>query len=325
MPVPVLCSPNPCSHTPDAECCGLGRQRTCADSWVLSPVTEVQLDTASLSTGAHDVLCILVEEYATVQQGHADARARDSNSDTRFRGDAGSRGDVRGNAREVAPVASLGGIARVYVSSRRPSISILSPATGSVLPAPAELHFAHEVEGGGQWGGGAVAGEGEEGEGEVAEEAMRLVMVSVEIELKAQWHEEWGSSAAVHVWAGGQLVSIIRGPLEPEETSARGSGQEDKVGVLHALGSIKVVQCGDAGVHVCRARSKCMCMSCVSCTVSCVWILSSCTHAHALLQRNTRCLFGFQRSPSPGECQRSRSRPSSWMSEARLLRQRQLL
>ena len=112
-----------------------------------------------------------------------------------------------------------------------PTLSILSPATGSVLPLPAlptNAHFAEEGSGEGELGSASV------------EEEQELVRVPVEIELKAESFEGWGGSAAVHVWAGGQLVSIISGPLDQGEQSVHGPGHDHRSGVLHGLGSIKV-------------------------------------------------------------------------------------
>lgn len=142
------------------------------------------------------------------------------------------------------------------MSPVKPTISILSPATGSVfvLPLPprtalSEAHFAEEGSGEGELGGASVEGEDEtdeEGGGEevelveLIEEAQELVRVPVQIELKAESFEGWGASAAVHVWAGGQLVSIISGPLDQGEQSVHGPGHDHRSGVLHGLGSIKV-------------------------------------------------------------------------------------
>ena len=114
------------------------------------------------------------------------------------------------------------------MSPVKPTISILSPATGSVfvLPLPprtalSEAHFAEEGSGEGELGGASVEGEDEtdeEGGGEevelveLIEEAQELVRVPVQIELKAESFEGWGGSAALEApYEGGGGCDIDYG------------------------------------------------------------------------------------------------------------------
>lgn len=204
-------------------------------------VAHVKIVTQHLAEGPHNVECVLAKASAAGEEGGGGGGGGGGANRV------GGEDQQRYGLEESHELASLGGCGTLYVSATTPTLSILSPSFGAILPLPCTDNTD-------EWGVGdddfqAEADEGraeEEWAGEKEKEDARVVLVAVELELKAESFEGWGASARVRVCADGQIVSIISGPAPLVDTSADALDEQDGGGggggrgVLHVRSSITV-------------------------------------------------------------------------------------
>jgi len=181
-------------------------------------VAVMDIVTQGLREGTHDLECVLVQDSEELGQG------------------AKSIGDEGNSCQHVA---SIGGHGAVFVSHTGATLEIVRPVAGAevLLAIPAVAHDADDA----AWYADNLYIQPATQALEVSEETPRVVMVAVELELKAQCFEGWGASAAVHVWAGGERVSIIHGPgAGVGGTTPNHHTGVDADSMLHVLGLVKV-------------------------------------------------------------------------------------